>query len=157
MSCAPARFPWHRCLRVHKNTQTIIWNLIPLMMCRAATLQRAPQEEHYYASLCVSNKTQGGSTQVNIRSAHLCFTPPRPDYHLFSSVPLWSDTFGRGGAGGAKGGLRQMKFLLHIHRLSSKLGVHLILTEHFKQTEVDQMICDFEQTFTKVCCNSAAN
>lgn len=86
--------------------------------------------------LCVSNKTQGGPTQVNLRSAHLCFTPPRPDYHLFSSAPLWSDTFGRGGARGAEEELRQMKFLLHIHRLSSKLGVHLILTEHFKQTEV---------------------
>lgn len=48
--------------------------------------------------LCVSNKTQGGPTQVNLRSAHLCFTPPRPDCHLFSSAPLWSDTFGWGGA-----------------------------------------------------------
>lgn len=104
--------------------------------------------------LCVSNKTQGGPTQVNLRSAPLCVTPPRPDYRLFSSAPLWSDTFGRGGARGAKGGLRLMKFLLHSHRLSSKLGVRLILTEHFKQTEVDQVIRgwpNFYQSLLQLC------
>lgn len=39
------------CTQTH--TRTLIWGRIPLMMCRAATLQRAPQEEHYYANLFV--------------------------------------------------------------------------------------------------------
>lgn len=67
-----------QCISVHANTHLVIWGLIPLMMCRAATFRRAPQEEHYYANLFVfPTKHEVVALEKSPRSAHLCFTPPR--------------------------------------------------------------------------------
>lgn len=106
--------------------------------------------------LCVSNKTQSGRTQVNPCSAHLCFTPPRPAYRLFSSAPLWSDTFGQAGAQGAEaGGCGRWNFssiFTGYRRSLCTFDSYRAFQANGSSSNDSRLRLKFE-----VCCNSAAN
>lgn len=155
-SCAPPRFPWNRCLRVHENTQTIIWNLIPLMMC-SVPLKRSIIMQ---ASLCFQQNTRWSHSSKPSLCSFVLYSSSAWLSPLFISAfvkrHLWMGRCTRCRRGAAADEISAAYSL-------SKLGVHLILTEHFKQTgsrSKDSRLRPklfFDQTFTKVCRNSAAN
>lgn len=145
MSLAPPLFPRHRWMnasvhqRARKHTRV---NLGPYSAndVHGSHSPACPAGGALLCKpLCISNKTQGGRTQVKPLLSSFVLSSSAPDYQSFSSTPLWNDTFGQGGARGPKGGCSRWNFhsIFTDNCSKQRLDAYLILRGH---TEGDQTI-----------------